>query len=72
MRIEKVVLNKERENVYLEAYIADKLDSWEKNEFRKLRTQVKHLEKELQKEAPLRETAHLFYDKDNNPYKINI
>ena len=30
MRIEKVVLNKERENVYLEAYIADKLDKFER------------------------------------------
>ena len=55
-----------------EKNIADKLDSWEKNEFRKLRTRVKQLEKELQKEVPLRESAHLFYDEDNNPYKINI
>ena len=30
MRIEKVVLNKEREDVYLEAYIADKLDHFQR------------------------------------------
>ena len=30
MRIEKVFLNKENKDVYLEAYIADKLDKFER------------------------------------------
>ena len=55
-----------------EKNIEDKLDSWEKNAYRKLNTQKKRLEKELIKEAPLRESAKLFYDDDNNPYEVTI
>ena len=46
MRIEKVVLNKEREDVYLEAYIADKLDKLSSDERTKIYdvidTMIKH------------------------------
>lgn len=55
-----------------EADIDDKLDSWEKNAYRKLNTQKNRLEKESIEEAPLRESAKLFYDDDNNPYEVTI
>lgn len=55
-----------------EANADDKLSGFEKNAYRKLRTQKKQLEKELIKEAPLRASANLFYDADNNPYKVTI
>ena len=55
-----------------EQNIVDRLNSKEKTAFRKLSKLMKHLEKQLVKEAPLRITANLFYDADNNPYKIKI
>lgn len=55
-----------------EMNINDKLDNRDKNELRKLNRQLKRLEKELKKEAPLRTFAKQFYDDDNNPYKIKI
>ena len=55
-----------------EQNIIDKLNSQEKNAFRKLGNQMKRLEKELIKEAPLPTSANLFYDDDNNPYKVTI
>ena len=50
----------------------DKLSSLEKNAHRKLRNQKKRLEKRLKEEAPLRESAKLFYNDDNNPYEVTI
>lgn len=55
-----------------EANIDDKLDTQGKNAYRKLCTQKKRLEKKLIEEAPLRESAKLFYNDDNNPYEVTI
>ena len=55
-----------------EMNINDKLDNRDKNALKKLDRQLKRLEKELIKETPLRVSAKLFYDDDNNPYKIKI
>ena len=52
--------------------VNDKLDTKGKEAFRKLDRQIKNLEKKMIEEAPLRESAKLFYDDDNNPYKVTI
>ena len=55
-----------------EKNLEEQLSNQEKKEFKKLDKQIKQLEKELVKEAPFRESAKLFYDDDNNPYKVKI
>lgn len=55
-----------------ERNIDEQHNNQEKKEFRKLGKQIKQLEKELIEETPFRESAKLFYDDDNNPYKVTI
>ena len=50
----------------------DKLNNYEQKMYKKLAKQMGQLETKLEKEMPLRVVSKLFYDDDNNPYKIKI
>ena len=55
-----------------ESNITQKLNTQGRKDFRKLCNEWKRLEKEIVAKAPLLMSASLFWDDENNPYKITI